>query len=198
MQIKITEDALELERNGEPQSIEWSDIRAISFPLVGKHPKVRTNSHGNFTIALDSEKLAQLMPEIFSKWIEKNPHLAKKMAFDYAEPPKQGAWLMIILATLFCFILCWMLWLESYTQFTCTNALHANPKFEQNIDIVKLKKKKRGNFQVELKFTASNGQLMEGKRLTLETYDPGNDPNQFAVVYAESKPHCWVLSESPA
>lgn len=197
MQINITDSHLELERNGDLVAVEWSSIRSLSYPLFGKYPVIRTQTHGKFQVEGSKAELDKIIPAIFAQWAKENPHLARKMAFDYAEPPKQGAWLLICLATLFCFVLCGMLWLETATQLNCTQALESDPVFEQNPEILKLKKKQRGNFQVNLRFTAENGQVFEGQRLTLETYKMGNDPSKFSVVYARSKPHCWVLSENP-
>ncbi len=197
MQINITDSTLELEQNGENIAVDWANIRSISYPLFGSYPVVRTQSQGKLILRGTEQELGQVIPEIFAAWMKQNPHLAKKMAFDYAEPPKQGAWLLICLATLFCFVLSGMLWVETATQYSCTRALKAAPIFDQNPEIIKLKKKQRGNFQVTLRFTAENGQVLEGKRLTLETYKMGNDPSKFSVVYGKGKPYCWVLSENP-
>lgn len=197
MKINVSDAHLEIERNGKVEAIDWMEVRRIYFPIFGNFPIVRTQTQGSFQLRKEETDLTKLMPKIFTVWMEKNPHLAQKAAFDYGEPPKQGAWLLICLATLFCFILCGMLWLEASTQYACSEALRSSPVLEKNPEIVKLKKKKRGNFQVTLKFTAGNGRSYEGQRLTMETYKMGNDPDRFSVVYAEAKPHCWMLSENP-
>lgn len=196
MKLKFTESEVEITNDAETKRVPWDDISSLRFPLFGKSPTLGTRSFGKIALRLPAEDLAREIPTFFANWKKVNPHLAQKMAFDYAEPPKQGAWLLIVLATCFCFVLGSMLWLETYTQYSCTQAFRENSVLEKNPEILKLKKKKRGNFEVELRFNTPDGLSHGGKRMTMETYKAGNDPEQFSVVYAASKPSCWVLSGS--
>lgn len=132
----------------------------------------------------------------YAKWAEKFPYLARKNAFDYAEPQASGAILVLSISVLFCMLLAAALFNETWVEYNCSAMLANNP-IVQPAEIVKLRKRQQGNFTVALKFQTPSGEVVNGTRLTMRTFGRGDtDPKEISVIYPPDRPSCWQLSES--
>ncbi len=174
--------------------LDWKNVKGLHCSIWTGLISIR----GKHTIPLrlPENELVPLVIEFYTRWSRKFPSQAKKNAFDYSEPPKSAAILMIFISLFLCCLLSTLLFVESYTQNFCSQALKRTP-VRIAPQVLKAKKKKKGNFALTLQFTTLSGQVLKGKRYTVKTYAPGEDPTEFSIIYASEEPNCWVLSQSP-
>lgn len=178
------------------RTIPWNEIRGVYWPLFGTRPALRTNAGAGIPLPLKPEAQRDSLIEFFQEWAKKAPRLARKNAFDYCEPPQAGAWLIIAISVFLCYLLGGTLIQETMTQRACSEAFKESA-IVQTAEVLKKKKRQQGNFNVTVRFQATNGEVIEGRRHTLKKFAIGEpDPAQFSVIYAESRPSCWALSET--
>lgn len=194
--IRFSSEGVEAKYGTETRVHPWSEIEGLFFPFFGDRPYIRVRRYPRLKLEGEASALSESILAFYANWTEKFPEAAKKNAFDYAEPQKSGAWMMLSTSVLFCFVLAGILFQESWTQARCSALLSANPTVAP-AEIVRLRKRQQGNFTVGLKFMTANGEWIEGKRLTLRKYAAGEpDPKEFTVIYPPERPSCWVLSET--
>ena len=181
-----------IEWNGSTYS--WEDVEGIHFSFLFRHPFLQLKDGKKLSLPKDPKELEKFALPFYTIWKEKNSEKVKKNAFDYVEPPKSTAYLMFVISTLFFLPLAFLLFQESYAQYACTQALRKASQTSV-AEILELKKKKKGNFLVRIRFQTVSGKEFTGERLTMKTYAPDKDPQLFSVTYAKSAPHCWVLNE---
>lgn len=172
----------------------WEDVDGIHFSFLLRHPFLKLKNGKKLALPRDPKALDEFALSFYRNWKNKSSEKVRKNAFDYVEPQKSTAYLLFVISTFFFMLLAFLLFQESYVQNSCSQALKASSQTSV-AEILKLKKKKKGNFLVHIRFQTVDGQEFTGERLTNQIYAPGKDPQLFSVTYAKTAPHCWVLNE---
>lgn len=169
-----------------------SPLRLRFLPLRNK---VMWQSRGDKAVVSDlpPKELRELLPEIFRRWSAVDPEAAKKAAFDYAEDRRGFCKLVLAVCLLFTGPMAVALVNDSWKQTSCSRVL-AQSTTPGNVTVAKIKKEKKGQYILDLQFTAANGQLVKGtERWISEEED--KIPKMMPMVYAPEQPECWALTD---
>ena len=118
--------------------------------------------------------------------------MAKKAAFDYIDAQKGFIGIALAISLLFCFPLTVALFADSRQQVVCSAQLREGST-KGEMQVVKVKKKRKGHYILNLEFTTPEGAVIKGEDQII-TLDETLIPKKLPVLYSPSQPSCWSLT----
>lgn len=193
---KLSESGIEIKTvtSGSVQ-IGWQDVRGLHKSLFSQELSLKCRGFRNVSLGLPRKELEDFLPRFFAAWKKYDQGAAAKGLFDYTEPRRKIHFGLLAFSLVFGVFMSIPMFLGGLTHTHCTNDLRLNSTLITP-EILKQKKRMRGNYKLTLQFTAENGQTIMGKTETVKMYDRGDVPTAFSVIYSKDDPKCWVLSET--
>jgi hypothetical protein len=165
-------------------------LRIIHSPWTGKL-KLKGPEGAVSLSSLTEPEQKELLLGLFRGWKERQPESAKKAAFDYVDGQKGFVPLAFIACFFFSLPVAVGLLADAKDQFVCGAVLREGTALG-TMDVIKVKKQRKGDYILDLEFTAPDGEKIRGHD-QLITEDETKIPKQVPVVYSPARPSCWSL-----
>lgn len=143
---------------------------------------------------MPKDQQQKFLLDICNAWMKRNPEAAKKALFDYTDAQKGFVGIALGVSLFLCLPMAIGFLNDSREQYQCAKELHQSSA-NGVMNVIKVKKKRKGHYLLELQFTTPSGEIIRGTDQAI-TEDETAIPKEIPVVYSPSHPKCWSLTRS--
>ncbi len=178
---------------GQERNLAWNTLTGLKKSVFSRNLSI-TGREGSIPLGfLTTAEQDDLLIRLFEMWRSRNPHAAKKNAFDFIDHQRGFAWLMLFMSSCFFLPLGYIMLQDSVSQWDCNRLLQKNAQWT-TAQVTETKKKRKGHYVLSLEFNVDGSAIKAADQFFTQTAE-ATPPTSLPILYSPEQPSCWILSK---